>query len=106
MVRIDADGPQRREQPLMADNIRAQPGSGTDPAVATDEIGGVHYQKVKIALGAENELDLLVDSGQQTMANSLPVAIASNQSPVAVDATPAVPAANDYLPVRLTDGAG
>lgn len=89
----------------MADNIQTPTGSGSDPAVATDQIGGAHYQKVKLALGAENELDGLVDAGQQIMANSLPVVIASNQSPVPVDATPAAPAANDYLPVRLTDGA-
>lgn len=89
----------------MADNIQTPTGSGSDPAVATDEIGGAHFQKVKIALGAENEFDTLVDAGQQTMANSIPVVIAGNQSPVPVDATPASPAANDYLPVRLTDGA-
>ncbi|MCI0429542.1 MAG: hypothetical protein L0210_03225, partial [Rhodospirillales bacterium] len=89
----------------MADNIQTPTGSGSDPAVATDDIGGAHFQKVKIALGAENEFDTLVDSGQQTMANSIPVVVAANQSPVPVDATPASPAANDYLPVRLTDGA-
>jgi hypothetical protein len=89
----------------MADNIQTPTGSGSDPAVATDDIGGAHFQKVKIALGAENEFDTLVDAGQQTMANSIPVVVAANQSPVPVDATPASPAANDYLPVRLTDGA-
>jgi hypothetical protein len=88
----------------MADNIQTPAGGSGDPAVATDEIGGAHYQKIKLALGAENEIDTLVDGGQQTMANSVPVAIASNQSPVPVDATPAIPAAHDYLPVRLTDG--
>jgi hypothetical protein len=90
----------------MADNIQTPTGSGSDPAVATDDIGGAHFQKIKIALGAENEFDTLVDAGQQTMANSIPVVVAANQSPIAVDATPASPAANDYLPVRLTDGAG
>jgi len=89
----------------MADNIQTPTGSGGDPAVATDAIGGAHYQKVKLALGAENELDTLVDAGQQTMANSLPVVVAANQTPIPVDATPASPAANEYLPVRLTDGA-
>jgi hypothetical protein len=89
----------------VADNIQTPTGSGSDPAIATDDIGGAHFQKVKIALGAENEFDTLLDSGQQTMANSIPVVVAANQSPIAVDATPASPAANDYLPVRLTDGA-
>lgn len=88
----------------MADNIQTPTGSGSDPAVATDQIGGAHYQKIKIVLGAENELDAIVDSGQQTMANSLPVVVASNQSPIPVDATPSAPVPTDYLPIRLTDG--
>jgi hypothetical protein len=89
----------------MADNIQTPAGSGSDPAVATDEIASVHYQKVKIALGAESVLDTLLQAGQQSMANSLPVAIAANQTPVPVDATPSAPMASEYLPVRLTDGA-
>ncbi|MGE0116814.1 MAG: hypothetical protein AB7S71_14840 [Dongiaceae bacterium] len=68
----------------MADNIQTPGGSGGDPAVATDEIGGAHYQKVKIALGTENQLDGLLGGGQQTMASSVPVAIASDQSAVSV----------------------
>ncbi len=35
----------------MADNIAVSAGSGT--TVATDDIGGVHYQRVKLALGAD-----------------------------------------------------
>src|SRR5262249_15279403 len=105
MVGPDADYSSRGEHSVMADNIQTPTGSGSDPAVATDDIGGAHFQKIKIALGAENEFDMLVDSGQQTMANSIPVVIAANQSPIPVDATPVSPAANDYLPVRLTDGA-
>ena len=70
----------------MADNIQTPAGSGGDPAVATDEIAGAHYQKIKIALGAEDELDTLLDAGQQAMANSVPVAIASNQSAVPISA--------------------
>jgi hypothetical protein len=71
----------------MADNIQAPAGSGSDPAVATDEIDSVHYQKVKLALGAENVVDTLLQAGQQSMANSLPVAIAANQTPIPVNAT-------------------
>ena len=33
----------------MADNVAITPGSGTD--VATDEIGGKHYQRIKLAVG-------------------------------------------------------
>lgn len=35
----------------MADNLGYTPGSGA--TVASDDIGGVHYQRVKIALGAD-----------------------------------------------------
>lgn len=92
----------------MSDGVKTIPGTGTDPTVDTDEVtrGGEtrHQQVVKLSLGLDGASDLLVDSGQQTMVNSVPVVIASDQSPVAVDATPASPAATDYLPVRLTDG--
>lgn len=38
----------------MADTIRVVPSSsGSDPAVATDDIGGIHYQKIKIGWGAD-----------------------------------------------------
>lgn len=35
----------------MADNVQVTPGSGADPQIATDEVGGVHYQKVKLCDG-------------------------------------------------------
>jgi hypothetical protein len=66
----------------MADNANI-----SNVIVATDEIVGVHYQKVKLDIGADNE------TSPVTTDNRLPV-----------DATPSVPVANDYLPVRLTDG--
>lgn len=75
----------------MADNLTTQSATpATVPAssvIATDDVAGVHFQKMKLALGADGAEDLVVDSGQQTMANSVPVAIASNQT--------AVPAAGD-----------
>lgn len=37
----------------MADNLGYTPGSGA--AVATDEIGGAHYQRVKLAVGSDGE---------------------------------------------------
>lgn len=73
----------------MADNVSITAGTGT--VIATDEVTrnatSQHMQIVKIALGAESAFDTLVDSGQQTMANSLPVVIASNQSAIPVSAT-------------------
>lgn len=66
----------------MADTVQITAGSGI--SVSTDElsIDGVlqHVQRFKLGLGANNAWDMDLDSGQQTMANSLPVVIASNQS--------------------------
>lgn len=70
----------------MADNVTADVGTG-GATFAADDIGGVHYPRTKLTLGADGFADLDLDSGQQTMANSLPVVIASNQSAVAVDAS-------------------
>lgn len=61
----------------MADNIQVTQGSGT--TVATDDVGGVHHQKIKVTLGAAGAADLVLDSGQQASAASLPVVIASDQ---------------------------
>jgi hypothetical protein len=65
----------------MADGITVTPGAGA--TVDTDEVsrGGatVHQQVLKISLGADNACDLLLDSGQQTKANSLPVVLPSDQ---------------------------
>jgi len=61
----------------MADNVDITPGTGK--TIRTDEVGAVQIQVVKMALGADGAEDLLLDSGQQTMANSLPVVIASDQ---------------------------
>jgi len=85
----------------MADNVAFTPGSGATGA--TDDIGGVHYPRVKLALGADGtavdavagagasgtgvqRVTLATDSpgvttlGQATAANSLPVVLASNDT--------------------------
>lgn len=41
----------------MADNVPITPGTGT--LIATDEVGGVHYQKVKLAFGAADAATLV-----------------------------------------------
>jgi len=94
----------------MADNVPITPGSGKD--IAADDVGSVFYQQVKIDLGGDGVSSPLV-RGQQTMANSIPVAIASNQTGQKVqitdgtsDATVRNLAANDALNVAIVDGAG
>lgn len=82
----------------MPDNVVIVQGANATPSggtvVATDEvvIGGqlVQCQRIKLVLGADGAYDLDLDSGQQTMANSLPVVIASNQTPPGAATTPTI----------------
>lgn len=98
----------------MADNViytldaNSTPPAGTP--VASDEIGGVQYQRVKLTLGADGAADNDVDSGQQVMAASVPVAIASDQGAVPVSAASlplpggAATAARQDIIALLVDG--
>lgn len=60
----------------MADNVTFTSGANSTPpastVVATDDIGGAHYQIIKLAIGADGSATLL-DIGQQADAASLPV---------------------------------
>lgn len=67
----------------MVDNIEITPGSGR--TVAADDIAGALHQRVKLSVGGDGEAADL-DFGQAGMANSLPVTLASDQSPLPVDA--------------------
>jgi hypothetical protein len=66
----------------MADNVQITEGSGT--SIAADEVtrnaASEKQQIVKISLGAEGAFDTLVDSGQQSRANSLPVTLSSEDA--------------------------
>lgn len=70
----------------MSDNFTFKDASNNTKTAAADDVSSVLYTKVKVALGADGAEDLVVDSGQQTMANSVPVVIASNQSTLPVQA--------------------
>lgn len=50
----------------MADNLAYTPGSGA--TVASDEVGGVHYQRVKVVTGSDGVVD-----GDVGASNPLPV---------------------------------
>lgn len=65
----------------MPDNVPITPGSGAN--IATDDIGGVQYQRVKIGVGADGSATDLA-FGQGLAAASLPVVIASDQSAITV----------------------
>ncbi len=73
----------------MADNVAITEGSGKN--IATNDIGGVQHQVIKVGLGEAGALDGHLDAGQQSMASSLPVTIASDQSDVDVAVTSVVP---------------
>ena len=62
----------------MADNVAITAGAGV--TIRSDDVGGVQTQVFKLALGGDGVEDLLLDSGQQTMAASLPVTFASDQT--------------------------
>jgi len=62
-------------------SINVTPGSGA--TVFADNISGEEYQGIKIVLGADGAADVLLDSGQQTQNNSMPVTLASNDNAVA-----------------------
>lgn len=65
----------------MPDNVDITSGVGT--SVATDDVGGVHYQKIKLDAGGDGA-SVPVVAGQQAMAASVPVVVASNQTAVPV----------------------
>lgn len=62
----------------MADNVTL-PGTGV--VTATDDVGGAHYQRLKLDLGADGASSPLV-RGQQAAADSLPVVLASDAGDV------------------------
>jgi len=64
----------------MADNVAITAGSGTN--IATDDIAGVQYQRVKLSIGADGAAADLAH-GSAVSASSLPVVIASDQASVA-----------------------
>ncbi len=63
----------------MADNVAITAGSGTN--IAADDVSSVFYQKMKLDAGGDGVSVPLI-AGVQTTANSLPIAIASDQSAV------------------------
>lgn len=71
---------------MAIEGVDITPGSGKTVAVDTINVGGGNkeFQILKFALGAEDALDLLVDSGQQVMNNSIPVVLPPDQTPIPV----------------------
>jgi hypothetical protein len=69
----------------MADNVTipAQGTGTTTPVIAADDVSSVFFQKIKIDAGGDG-VSVPIIAGQQAMAASVPVVIASNQTSVPV----------------------
>lgn len=64
----------------MADNVAFTPGTGA--TVATDDISGVHYQRNKIALGADGTaIDLVGTAARGAYVDPRPLAVRLSQTP-------------------------
>jgi hypothetical protein len=81
----------------MADNVVLDPGAG-GATVATDDIGGVHYERVKLTDGTADSATF-INSGNGTHTNALRVTIAS-------DTTGVVAVTDNGGTLSVDDGAG
>lgn len=80
----------------MADGVTINPGSG-GAKIATDDVGGEHYQRVKLAIGADGVADDI------SAANPVPVEI---QGSIPVTIASAIEITNDAgnaIPVSSAD---
>ena len=85
----------------MADNVPVTAGSGT--SIATDDVSGVHYQKIKVDAGGDGA-SVPVIAGRQAAAASVPVVVANEDKAIfgAVDETaPGTDTASSGLNGRL-----
>ena len=82
----------------MPDNVAITPGAGAN--IATDDIGGVNYQRVKLTLGADG-----VDNGDVASGNPLPVTGPLTDAQLRASAVPVsgTVTANTGLTQPLTD---
>lgn len=84
----------------MANNVKVTPGSAADPPIATDDVGGVMYQRVKVDVGVSGATTPLL-FGQAAAASSVPVVLASDQPTVNVGAAVSSGATDTGSPVKI-----
>ncbi len=72
----------------MVDNVDVSEGAGK--TIASDDVGGVQYQKIKIALGLNGVVNTILDSGQQLAAKSVPVVLSSDEHEVGYSKLPVI----------------
>lgn len=83
----------------MADNIDITPGSGA--TAATDEIGGIHYQKVKPVFGANDTATTPSTGSGTTDSGTLRVVIPTDQAKIPVHGDVAHDGADAGSPVKI-----
>lgn len=81
------------------DNLNITQGSGT--IVRTDDVGGIHYQVVKLDLGGNGASSPLVP-GQQANAASVPVTLSSEQQALLAKPSTGTPASVDASDTAVT----
>jgi hypothetical protein len=93
----------------MADDIDITPGTGA--TVATDDVGGKHYQKIKVAIGADGAVDgLLEQPVTNAELRAAAVEVSDGGSSLTVDGsvsiTGALPAGTNAIGSTKDGGAG
>jgi hypothetical protein len=73
---------------------------GTGPKIATDKVGELEYQTIKLALGGPGSA-MLIEPGQRTAAESIPVVLASDSGEINVDFPPGMATEATLLTVSL-----
>lgn len=83
----------------MADGVAITPGTGT--TIATDEVGGLHYQRVKLTFGVDGA------ASDVSGANPLPVSgtFFPTTQPVSLAALPALPTGGNVIGAVTQSGA-
>lgn len=87
----------------MADNVPVTPGTGA--TIATDDVSGIQFQKVKLDAGGDG-LTVPVIAGQQAMAASLPVVLASDQTALSISSHAVTNAGTFAVQADVTKVAG
>lgn len=83
----------------MADNVNVTEGSGK--TVASDDVSGAQYQRIKVDLGGDGVSSPLV-RGQQSSANSIPSVLSTEQEALLSAMLPSTAAASAIAPSATT----
>lgn len=83
----------------MADNFQVN--TGTGPTIATEDVGGAQYQKIRLNLAASGAASILT-VGAKSGTSSVPVVLAVDQATVPVNVTAFTPSGTQNVSVVNT----